>query len=212
MQHLGDDIHATGDLAEGKETLEQSLAVARQANSKQLIADDAYMLADIAREEKAFKLGEELLNNAEAYYTTQKQKISLWDASISEARLRIAEHKSMGTDKLIGEAINGYRGVKDEAKECGAYAVLMEAYLAQNKPRDAAHTLANSRALCTATPEYEMRMLYKIRSIEVQAADPERQRQQLQSVIRDLEGKGWGDLAREARTALKKQQSLVPTI
>jgi tetratricopeptide (TPR) repeat protein len=203
LQHLGDDLHASGDVERGKKALEDSLALARQANSNQLIADDSYMLADIARVQQAFHRGEELLREAEDYYIAQHQNVNLWDAWVTESRLRIAEGHAAGTDKKIQQSVAGFQTVKDEARECGAYAALLESYLAQKKPNHASRALAASRMLCSGTGEYDSRMLYAIRAIEVKAAvgDAAQAQQQLQSIAQDLETNGWGVLAREARTA-----------
>lgn len=210
LQHLGDDIHASGDSAGGRAALEQSLALARQANSKQLVADDQYMLADLAREQGALRQSEEWLKSAEAYYTAQRQKVNLWDAWIAEARLRIARAQAAGTEKKIAEAAAGFRTVKDDARECAAYAALMESYLAQSKPDEAARALTISRSLCFETPEYDSRMIYKVRSAQVKAVSGhvEQARRGLEAALRDLNAKGWGQLAREARSALREPRFL----
>jgi serine/threonine protein kinase len=205
LQHLGDDIHASGDTEQGKSVLEQSSVLARQANSKQLMADNAYMLADIAREQRDFHRGEELLKEAETYYAAQRQKVNLWDAGVTEARLRIAEGHAARTEETIQQAANGFHDVKDEARECSAESALIESYLAQEKPVQAARVFASSRAICSATHEYEWRMLYLIRSIQVKAVgDALGSREQMRSLLRELQTKGWGQLVREARVALNR--------
>ena len=214
LQHLGDDIHASGDAVGAKSALEQSLALARQANSRQLTADDEYMLADIAREQRDFKHAEELLKSAETYYSAQKQKVNLWDAWAAEARLQIVEQRAAGSETRIVEAIGGFHGVKDDARECGAYAVLMESYLAQHKLREASRAATNSGATCAATTEYDARMIYRIRSLQVRTAlgDVPHAKQELESLTKELEEKGWGQLARKARLAVRRGAFSASTI
>ena len=211
LQHLGDDINASGDAEQGRIAIEQSLALARQGSSKQLIADNAYMLADIAREQRAFHRAEELLKAAKSYYSAQEQKVNLWDAWVTEARLRIANGQAAGTEKPIQEAAIGFHDAKDEARECGAQAALMESFLAQRKPGQASRALANSRAVCAATHEYDARMIYRIRSIQVKAAsgDVLQFREQMRSLMRELQVNGWGQLVREARSALNRPPLVV---
>jgi serine/threonine protein kinase len=205
-QHLGDDIHASGDAEQAKTALEQSLTLARQAHSKQLLADNAYMLADIAREQGNIRRGEDLLKDAQSYYEAQRQKVNLWDAWITQARLRIAGGHAAQTEKTIQQAVSGFRSVKDEARECGAESALIESYLAQGKPAQASHAFASSRALCSKTHEYQSRMLHAIHSIQVEATSGgvAGSRQQMHSLIRQLQANGWGQLVREAHAALNR--------
>lgn len=209
-QHLGDDIHASGDAEQGKTALEQSLMLARQANSKQLVADNAYMLADIAREQGNIRRGEDLLKDAQSYYQAQQQKVNLWDAWITQARLRIAGGHAAQTEKTIQQAVSGFRSVKDEARECRAESALIESYLTQGRPAQASRAFASSRALCAETHEYESRMLYTVRSIQVEATsgDVTGSRQQMHSLIRQLQANGWGQLVREAHAALNREPLL----
>lgn len=204
-QHLGDDIHASGDVAKGKAELEESLDLARQANSKQLMADDAYMLSEIAREQGDFAQSAKLLKAAEPYYISERQKLSLWDAWVAEGRLRIAEHQAEGTDKKLHEAVAGFRAQKDDGRACAGYATLLESWLAQHRTEAASRTLTESKALCTHVGEYDSRMMFEIRAaqVEAQSGDPSAARQRLQLLSRELARNGWGDLAREASSALK---------
>ena len=181
--------------------------LARQANSKQLVADDAYMLADIAREQGNIRRGEELLKDAQSYYESQQQKVNIWDAWITKARLQIAGGHAARTEATIQQAASGFHSVKDEARECGAESALIESYVAQGRPAQASRVFANSRALCSETHEYEARMLYKIRSIQLKApaGGVLGTRQEMRSLIRELQANGWGQLVREARTALNRK-------
>lgn len=199
LQHLGDDLHASGDTVGGKAALEESLAMARPANSGQLTADDAFMLAGVAREQRDFRRAAAWLRQAEPYYIAQNEKENLWDAWVEEARLRMAEGRPGGTQAKLREAAEGFRKVKDEARECRAQAALIESYLAQGKSADALLALADSRAVCAATHEYEARMIYSMAALRVKAETGDsRAGNDLKALARDLKKNGWDELAREA--------------
>jgi tetratricopeptide (TPR) repeat protein len=205
-QHLGDDIDASGDTAGAENALEHSLAVARQTNLNQLIADDEFMLADIARERRAFQRGDELLAAAETYYKAQKQGPNLWDAWVTESRLQIARAHAEGTDKKLTEAVRGFHNVKDEARECNALAALIESYLAQKKTADAARTVATSRHTCSSIPQYETRILFRIRALQAEGASgiATQARNSLVALAREVDARGWRELGREARVSVSK--------
>jgi tetratricopeptide (TPR) repeat protein/TolB-like protein len=204
LQHLGEVKRNQGDAAGALKAFSESQQLARKYKAAQFEADTNLMLAEMAGEKGDRATADRLLAESRAYYTREKQKDTLWEAALADARVRLATGAVDGSDAQVEDAASGYHSIESAAGETEAYAVLAEIRLAQHKTRDAGEAIRRGRAAFLAAHNYEEKMAYRLQAARVEAALGHRAAavRELRLMAADLESKGWSAAATRTRAAL----------